>query len=688
MPIQPLKLRPGIDIEMTPVLNEGGWSSAQLIRFREGLPEKVGGWQHINQNALVGTGRGIHAWADLLGNPYAAVGTEQRLELFDGGLFEDITPRLKVDDVAVAFTTVSGQSTVTVTDAANGAVASDWVDIVVYVSVGGLIIQGLYQVTTVIDANNYVIDVGALATSSVVATGAVSAFTTIMASANISVALANHGLSLGSTFNVQVATTVGGITLAAGSSYPVTSVTDVDHFVIAPGAAASSSATVSENGGNARIGYLIHTGLASATVLTGYGIGDYGAGDYGLSGTGQITAPLRQWFLDNWGEDLIGNYTASPIYVWVPPPAFENFAIAIDTTNFPSATDPPVQVNVSFVALPQQMMIALGVDPVGGGTQDPNLVRFCDVADFTQWTPTAINQAGSYRIPSGSRLVGGLAGSQFNYIWTDIDFWLMNYLSFPLVWGFQKVGSGCGLIAARAAGIFQSRVYWCTLNQFMVFDGGSVQILPCPVWDFFFNNLDRVQQDKVFCAVNSLFGEIVWYFPSQSGDGECDSYVAFSVIESQRAGFPIWYYGMLPRTCWTDDNVYGPPLATDTSGNLQQHEVGTDADGVPMLPSVTSGYITISDGTLFTTIRRLIPDMTLTGGTAPGNNIFITLNLIDYPGDTPQVVGPFSWSPTTPQYILTMCRGRLVSITISSASLGVFWRLGGFRYEGAPAGRR
>jgi hypothetical protein len=264
----------------------------------------------------------------------------------------------------------------------------------------------------------------------------------------------------------------------------------------------------------------------------------------------------------------------------------------------------------------------------------------------------------------------------------------MTYIGFPLVWDFQKIGSGCGLIAARATGVFQSAVYWCTLNQFMVFSGGTIQILPCPIWDYFFYNLDRQQTDKVFCAVNSLFGEIEWYFPSATGNGECDSYVTYSVIESQRAGFPIWYYGKLPRTCWTDENVFGPPLATDTSGNLQQHEVGTDADGTPMMPSIATGYITISEGNFFTTMRRLIPDMILTGGTRPNNNITITLNLIDYPGDTPTVVGPFLWTPQSPQYIMTMCRGRLVSITISSTNLGVFWRLGAFRYEGAQSGRR
>jgi hypothetical protein len=689
VPIQPLNLQPGIDVEKTPALNEGSWSAANLIRFREGLPEKRGGWVHINSNKLIGTGRGIHAWADLLGNPYVAVGTEQRLEVLSGGLFTDITPLRKTSNITPNFTTVTGSPIITVTDTANGAATSDWVNITVPVSVGGQIIQGFYQVQTVIDANNYTITIAPkVAITTITNGGSVPAFTTTMGSPNISVLLGNHGLLAGAPFQVQVATTVGGITLAAGSSYTIVSVTSSSRFVIAPGPNAASAQTVSENGGNAQIEYLVPTGFVSNTPAAGYGIGIYGEGLYGVSSASTTTNFLRQWFLDNWGQDLIGNYTGSPIFVWVPPIAFGNVALAINTTNFPGAADPPLAVNESFVSIPQQQMIALGCSPVGGGTQDPNLVRFSDVADFTDWTPTATNQAGSFRIPTGSRLVGGTSNGTYCVLWTDIDLWLMAYLGFPLVWGFNKVASGCGLLAGRAFGNYKSNIYWVTRDQFMVFDGSTAQILDCPVWDFFFYNLDTTQNDKVFCAVNSEFGEIEWYFPSLTGGGECDSYVTYSAFESQRAGFPVWHFGKLARTCWTDVNVYGPPLATDTSGNLQQHEVGYDNDGIAMLPSITSGYITISEGTFFTTVKRIIPDMVLNGGTAPNNAVFFTLNLLNYPTDTPQVVGPFQWTPSSPEFIMTMCRGRLMSITIQSVALGVFWRLGAFRIDGAPSGRR
>lgn len=688
MSIETLKLKPGVDIETSPVASADGWNSANLIRFREGLPEKRGGWQHINGNQLIGTGRGIHAWADLLGNPYVAVGTEQRLEVLYGGLFTDITPLRKTSNITPAFATTLGTSIVTVTDTAHGASVSDWINVTVPVSLGGLVVQGFYQVLTVIDANNYTISTAPNLATNTVSGGAVPVFVTTLGSPTITVTLATHGFSVGDVFQVQVLTTVGGITLAAGSSYSILTVPNANHFTIAPGPSAGSSQTVSENSGNAQIEYLIPTGLSSATAVSGYGVGLYGVGLYGVSSASTTSNPLRQWFLDNFGQDLIGNYNGSPLFVWAPPLAYGVDALAVNTTNFASATDPPAKVNESFVAVPQQMVIALGCTPVGGGTQDPNLVRFSDVGDFTQWTPTAINQAGSYRIPSGSRLVGGTATGNSCVLWTDIDMWTMTYLSFPLVWGFQKISSGCGLLASRAFGNYKSNIYWVTRNQFMMFDGSTVQILPCPVWDQFFYNLNQQQIDKVHCAVNSEFGEIEWYYPSAAGTGECDSYITYSAIESQISGTPVWYYGSLARTCWTDVNVYGGPLGTDTIGNLQQHEVGFDADGVPMMSFITSGYMTISEGQFFTALRRVIPDMT-TGGPAPNGAILFTLTLLDYPNDqSPQIIGPLAWTSTSPEFILTMCRTRLMSITIASVALGIFWRLGAFRFDGAPAGSR
>lgn len=697
MPLRIVRLKAGVDTQRTPTLNQESWSASNLIRWFEGLPQKLGGWIAMNVTPLVGTGRGMHAWADLMGNPYVAVGTEQRLELCYGGVMYDITPLRATTNPSPSFSTTISSATVTVTDTANGASVGDWVNIFVPVSVGGIVLQGFYQVQTVVDANNYTITAASPATANVSNGGAVPSFTTTITSANISVTLNNHGLTTSNQFVIQVATTVGGITITAGTSTNVTSVTNANVFVIAPDGVASGSATVFENSGNARIQYLIATGLVSATAQGGYGAGPYGSGPYGGSSTSsQLVFPLRQWFLDNWGQDLVANYTGGTIYYWVPPIAFNNLALPLSSITAsggsPAATSVPTKANGIFVAMPEQILVAWGTDgtnviaptsPFGDGNQDANLVRWSDVSAFQTWFPTATNQAGSFRIPTGSRIVGGLQGQQFGFIWTDIDFWLMTYVQPPLVFGFQKVSGGDGLLAARAMGIYQSTVYWVGPNNFMQFDGNSVQIIPCTVWDKFFANLNTMQLDKVWCWVNSLFKEIWWFYPSASSS-EVDSYIKVNVAEGY-----AWDYGSLPRTCGQDQNVFGHPLATDTSGFIQQHEFGNDANGIPMLPSITSGYFQIEDGTYFSHVERAIADFVLTTSISGGTpQVQYSLLVADYPPDTPTVFGPYTWTNGGPQYQIIRGRGRVGALQISSNGLGSFWRLGGLRLNVSPAGRR
>jgi hypothetical protein len=675
MPITTLRQRPGINIKDTPILNELGWSSSQLIRFFQGLPQKRGGWTHLNTVPLIGTGRGMHVWADLTGLGYIAVGTEQRLQLFSNGTVTDITPARKTDNLAPAFTTTNTSNSVTITDNAHGASIGDWIFLTVPVAIGGLILQGFYLVKTVIDANNFTIQAARAATSGAGPAGTVPLFNTTMGSPNVSVTLAGHGYVAGNLFTVQISTTVGGIVMLG--TFPVQSVTNANVFVIAPGPSAGSTASGSENGGSAQIVYLIPTGNSSQVTVSGYGIGPYGAGPYGQGGTSVATSPLRQWFLDNFGQDLIGNYTQSPIYVWIPP-ATGNLAVAVNTTNFPGALQPPVKVNVSFVLAPLQIVVALGCDSFGGAF-DPNLIRWCTNSDFTVWQALTTNQAGSFRIPSGSMIKGGIVASNYIYIWTDIDMWSMQYIGFPLVFGFNKIATGTDLLSARCVGVWEHYVFWVSNNNFFFYDGNGVRRIACPVWDFFFNNLNRAQKDKVFCAVNSWFGEVEWYFPSNAGGGEVDSYVKFNIEEN------VWDFGMLGRTCWSDDNVFGAPIGADLAGLLQQHETGPDADGGALNASITSGYMQLQEGTEYVYLKQLLPDFILTGGSP--NRIWISILLADYPTDTPTVMGPYQWTPTGPQYISLGFRARFMAVRISSSDLGVFWRLGALKHWSWPAGR-
>lgn len=689
MPYAQLAMTPGINVEKSVLLNSASWSFSSAVRFRDGQPEIIGGWLHLNSEPLIGVCTGLHAWADLASNPYIAAGTDQRLELYFGGLTLDITPLRATTNNTPAFSTAIGSPDVNIKDVGNGVVAGDWVNITVPVSVGGLIIQGFYPVESVVDADNYVVVAASNATALVTNGGAVPSFTTVMASPNVTVTLANHGLAVGGVFQTEVSTTVGGITITP-SIYSVLAPVTTNTFVIQPAGAASSAATVSENSGNAQIQYLVPTGYESATYISGWGIGDYGAGDYGLSSDGQILVPLRQWFLDNFGQDLVGNYTGSPIFVWEPPVASGNIAKAIDTTNFPGAVSPPTQVNVSFVAAPQQMIIALGCDTPGSGVFDPNLVRWCDQSDFTDWLATALNQAGSYRIPSGSRLVGGISAPNFTVLWTDVDMWLMNYLGgtglAQLVWGFTKVVGSNGLLSARSCAVFRNLVFYLSSNGLYVFNGSAITLIPCTVWDKFWKNLNRQQVDKVNIQVNSYFQELSIAYPSASGDGTVDSRITYNIREN------VWTYDDAPtptaRTAWTDENVYGSPLGTDMAGLFQQQdsEGVYDADGAPLSASIRTGWFSAGEGTIVSMIERLETDMIISGGSG---QVMVTIYTQNYQVGPVTTHGPYPFTiGEGPPYSIVRARGRFASIEISSSDTGLFWRLGDLRYRAQKAGGR
>jgi hypothetical protein len=700
MPYQSLKMKPGIDVEKTMLLNEAGFSSGAAVRFRDGQAEKTGGFTALNVlQPLIGICTGMHAWADLTGNLYLAAGTDQRLELFFGGMLFDITPlRATTNPSPPAFTTQAGLTAVTVADTSNGATATDWVNILVPVSVGGIVLQGFYQVASITDANDYVINAAVPAVSNA-SGGAVPTFTTTNTLSTVVVTLDNHGYVVDGLFTVQVQTIVGGVTIPVGT-YQVQAPVTTNTFTITPAGAATSTATVAENSGNARIEYLVPTGPQSAFYEStggGYGVGPYGEGPYGVSTSGTVLVPLREWFLDNFGQDLVGNYTNSPLFAWVPPVAGGNIALAIDTTNFPSATNPPNQVVFSFVAGPQQMVICGGCDDpeIGGDPFDPLLLRWCDTGDFTQWTPTATNQAGSYRLPSGSRLVGGVWSPNFIAIWTDIDMWLMSYLGgtslFELVWGFSKVAGAQGLLSSRACAVFRNLVFYLSSNGMYVFDGNRISLIPCSVWDKFWKNVNRQQIEKVSLQVNSYFQEIAISFPSATGNGTVDSRITYDIRDN------LWTYddapSFLPRTAWTDQNVYGSPIGTDLSGYLQQQDTEGvyDANGLAFAAYVQTGWFSANEGSVVSFMERLEFDGIVLGGT---QTIYVTVYAQDYatgsgPTGPVRTYGPFPWTAGSgPPWALVRARGRFFSVKFSSQDIGVFWRLGNIRYTISSAGRR
>jgi len=275
--------------------------------------------------------------------------------------------------------------------------------------------------------------------------------------------------------------------------------------------------------------------------------------------------------------------------------------------------------------------------------------------------------------------------AQQGIIWTDIDCYVMQNVGQPIVFGFNRVGSGCGLVGQHACGVLNGNVYWMGPNNFFVLGNDGVVPLPCSVWNFVFQNIDVSTQSKVRCAVNSLFNEISWFFPLKGTGGSTENslYVKWNATENE------WDYGTLGRSAWIDVTVLGNPIGADLTGLIYQHDIGYNAGTFPIDSSFQTGYWSISDGNDLAVVDWILPDMTFqdASGSSTAANLNLTFFATDYTGDTPRVYGPFPFSKTT-EYINTRIRGRFMSMKVEGVDLNSFWRIGRLRYRFAPDGRR
>jgi hypothetical protein len=380
------------------------------------------------------------------------------------------------------------------------------------------------------------------------------------------------------------------------------------------------------------------------------------------------------WALDNWGEYLIASPHYGEIFYWNPSDTSGHAAVV------PNA---PLVNEGFFVAMPERQIIAYG--STFTGFQDPLLVRWCDVGNFTNWVGTVTNQAGSFRIPKGSKIVGGLQGPQQGLLWTDLGLWSMQYINLPLVYSFNEIASGCGLVGRKAAGTLAGTVYWMSQSQFFKLSGAGVEPIQCSIWDVVFQDIDTDYWENVVCAPNSRFGEVAWYYPSKlnigtSLEGVATNYVKYNVLLGQ------WDYGTLSRTAWIDQGVNGPPIGAGGDYNIYQHETSNNANGTAMNSFFTTGYFAVEEGDLKTFLDQVWPDMKwgFYDGTQNAT-VTITFYTADYPGDTPR---EYSFTVTQgTQFVTPRFRARLVAIKIESNDLNSFWRLGNIRYRYQPDGK-
>lgn len=668
-----LQISPGVDTQKTPLQNERGISQSNLVRFKNGLIQKLGGCQKICTQTVAGIARALFAWADLTGIDYLAIGTNQRLEILLFGQLSDITPWVHTSNLTAAFSTTVGSSIVTVDDAGFTPEPDSWVEIVNATYVGGIFLQGVYQVITA-NAPNYTFDSGTLANATVAGGGDVVSFTTTNTSPLVTITLGAYVFFDTQDLVIAVSTTVGGI--AFFKDYSV-DVLPGPVYQITAQTAATSAATGSENGGQTRIAYLQQLPIESLPPGA-YGAGPYGAGPYGMGGATTNGVNLVEWTLDKWGQNLVAAYKTGMIYQWVPPVAPGN--VAAPVAGAPSA------VNGIMTASPEQQLVAWGIFSSTLGQQDPLLVGWCDIDDLNDWTASATNQAGTFRLSTGSLIVGGLWFGQNGLLWTDVDFWSMNYLGFPLVYGFNKLSPSCGLIAEHAKAALGTLVAWMSQNDFFLYAGGSVAPIVCTVRDFVFDNLDRQFAAAIFAAPNTFFDEIAWWFPTIGSEGICNAYVKWNATEN------LWDYGFqsLEVTAWTDQSVLGQPIGAFATGYIEQFETSTDFDGAVLNSSFTSGWFELSEGEQFVFIERIFPDFVFNDGGQITITVYVADNMaaaIADPVNAVRIYGPYTVSAAT-QYFPIRGRGRLIRILLQTPAANTFWRYGKPLAVVSPDGRR
>jgi|SRR5882672_561574 len=674
-----IQLKPGVDTQLTLSANSAGVSQSQLIRYKESLIQTVGGWVNYINTTIPSTVRDLHPWQDINGVKHLGVAATASLGVVTAGSFTDITPQTTITNPAPNFSISSGSNLVTVVDGGANASVFNTIYFNTPVAIGAYLLNGAYPINSVLGSTIYTIRLPSNSTSTVISSGKLPIFNITNGSATITVTLSNNAFPIISGLfqqfiaPTQVGTSSNGI-LVQGK-YQISTIIDSTQFTITAVTQSATTAQATMNASLAQIVYYVTLGPLPAG--SGFGAGGFGSGGFG-TGTAAVGVPgtpitATDWTTDNWGEVYLSCPFNGPIYAWAPDFGFQNAQVINQAPFFNGGI---------FISMPQQILVAWA-STESTGVQDPLVVRWSNQADYTNWTVSNQTSAGSFHLPTGSTIVGGIQAPQQGLISTDVDVWTMTYVGGVVIFNFTRVGNGCGWISSHACGILAGTPFWMSNNNFFTLGASGVVPLPCTVWDQVFQNLSATNQRKVRVAVNSAFNEIAWFYPSANSTGENDSYVKVH-IEGQEYE---WDYGLLSRTAWTDVSILGMPIGVDTSGQLVQHENGTAITGAG-LPSFQTGWWTIGEGQEIPYIDMIIPDFVfgLRSG-SPDATINITFFGVNYPGDTPMVYGPFDITQST-EFINIRARNRLMSALIQSNASSEFWRIGRIRFRYAQSGRR
>jgi hypothetical protein len=512
-----------------------------------------------------------------------------------------------------------------------------------------------------------------------------------------------HGGLTGDFVTFSGATGLGGNITAAvlNSEYKIT-VVDADTYTITAAVTANATDAAGSPGGGAAVvaAYQISVGTEISTPLSGWGAGAWGAGPWGV-GTSSLNL-LRLWSQDAYGENLLINPRGGALYLWIPnasPVIYARAGLLSPTSTgvYQTDADCPTLCNAIAVSDSSRFTLAFGCNDYGSNILDPLLVRWSDQENYAVWTPAITNQAGSFRLSTGSAIIAHQQTRQEILVWTDAAVYSMQYLGPPYVWGFQILGDNISIAGPNATITAANITYWMGLDKFYTYSG-RVETLYCPLRQYIFGDINLEQQPQFFAGTNEGFNE-VWWFYCSANSNTVDRYVIYNYLEQ------VWSYGNLARTAWLDTPLRNYPTAADYNRQLVYHEQGVD-DASVFPPAPISAYcqsadFNIGDGHNFGFAWRMIPDVTFNGSTANNPSVTMTLKPRQNPGANysaaavPSVTSTQNYQAQRnyevqqfTEIVYVRVRGRQMAFRISSEGLGVQWQLGVPSLDLRPDGRR
>ena len=645
MPLQKLQFRPGLNREGTDYANEGGWYDGNKIRFRSGFPEKIGGWRRYSVNQFLGLARALWNWVTINANNYLGVGTNVKYYVELGGFFFDVTPivhtSVNLGASAGPFTATANSSSITVIDGTYHPSVGDYFIISGATSLGGNVtapvLNGEHIVTSLINSTAYTFSVAPVVASA------------------------------GDSSN-------GGATVTVEYEYPV--------------------------------------GLDVAIVGTGWGSGPWSRGGWGSAYNGGVQNQLRLWTNDNYGDYLFLAPRGGEIFYWIPDGVYPDATVAGNTTRAQylsvqstaagyDGAYVPTETNQVVTSAIQRFIIALGANSYLTGDPatpfDPMLVRWSDQENPYQWVPDVTNQAGEFRLSNGSFIVLARSTRQEILIWTDSAIYSMQYLGPPYVWGFQILMDNISIISPNCAVTVNNVTYWMGVDKFYMYSG-RVETLPCSIWQYIFNDINKDQGYQVFAGSNEGYSEIWWFYCSGTSTS-IDKYVIYNYLDR------VWYYGSMARSAWLDSPLRPYPMAADYNRRILYHEAAVDDiagdTAVPIDSYVQSSDFDIGDGHNFGFVWRILPDVNFNGSNVNNPQVTMTVKPRQNSGtpygqaDNPQVISANNFANINVYNIqeftgqvYTRLRGRQLAFRIESATLGVAWQLGSPRIDIRNDGRR